>query len=65
VLGVEHRTLVPAAALGGGFFVLACDFTVRVLPSRGEVPLGVITGLVGAPLFLLILLRSWRGGEHG
>jgi iron complex transport system permease protein len=65
VLGVDHRTLVPAAALGGGLFVLACDFTVRVLPSRGEVPLGVITGLVGAPLFLLILLRSWRGGEYG
>jgi iron complex transport system permease protein len=61
-LGVSHRTLVPAAALAGGSFVLACDVLTRILPSRSEVPLGVITGLVGAPVFLVLLLRARRGG---
>ena len=55
-VGVSHRILVPAAALGGGVFLLACDVLTRVIPSRTEVPLGVITGLFGAPLFLWLLL---------
>jgi iron complex transport system permease protein len=61
VLGAEHRTLVPAAALGGGAFVIACDVLARAIPSRTELPLGVITGLLGAPIFLGLLLRTWRG----
>jgi iron complex transport system permease protein len=65
LIGAEHRRLVPAAALGGGVFVIACDVLARVIPSRTELPLGVITGLFGAPVFLILLLRTWRGGEHG
>lgn len=58
--GVKHRTLIPACALGGGIFVAACDVLCRVLPTRSEVPLGVVTGLIGAPVFLVLLLRSRR-----
>lgn len=58
LVGVSHRALVPAAALAGGAFLLACDVVARSLPSRTEVPLGVITDLIGAPLFLWLLLRS-------
>jgi iron complex transport system permease protein len=65
LLGSEHRRLVPAAALGGGAFVIACDVLARVVPARTELPLGVVTGLIGAPVFLLLLLRTWRAGEHG
>lgn len=61
--GVKHRTLVPACALGGGTFVAACDVLCRVLPTRSEVPLGVVTGLIGAPVFLLLLVRS-RAGSY-
>lgn len=61
--GVKHRNLVPACALGGGIFVAACDVLCRILPTRSEVPLGVVTGLIGAPVFLLLLLRS-RAGTH-
>ncbi len=57
LLGVLHRRLIPAAALGGGAFVVACDVLCRVLPGRTEVPLGVITGLIGAPVFLGLLLK--------
>jgi iron complex transport system permease protein len=65
VVGVSHRTLVPAAALGGGSFVLACDIVTRVIPSRSELPLGVVTGLVGAPLFLTLLLKARRETLYG
>ncbi|MFM2418606.1 MAG: hypothetical protein RL385_3329 [Pseudomonadota bacterium] len=57
-IGVAHRTLVPASALGGGAFLLACDIVARLIPARTEIPLGVITGVVGAPMFLWLLLRS-------
>ncbi|MBX3250370.1 MAG: iron ABC transporter permease [Myxococcales bacterium] len=59
-VGWSHRRLVPAAALGGAVFLAACDVVARALPSQGEIPLGVVTGLVGAPLFLALLLRQRR-----
>ncbi|AUX32765.1 MULTISPECIES: iron ABC transporter permease [Sorangium] len=64
-LGVDHRRLIPVAALGGAVFVAACDLAARLLPARGEVPLGVITGLIGAPAFLVLLARSQREAERG
>lgn len=60
VVGVNHRRLVPLAAIAGGAFVAACDLLARTLPARGEIPLGVITGLVGAPAFLALLSRTQR-----
>lgn len=64
-VGVTHRRLVPASALFGGVFVAACDVLTRVLPTRSEIPLGVVTGLIGAPLFLMLLLRARREVMHG
>lgn len=60
LVGVAPRTLLPVAALAGGAFVVLCDTFVRAAPVRGELPLGVITGLVGGPLFLVLLVRSQR-----
>jgi iron complex transport system permease protein len=65
LVGAEHRRLIPACALGGAAFVVACDVLARAVPARTEVPLGVVTGLFGAPLFLALLLRTWRGGSRG
>ena len=59
-VGENHRRLLPAAALAGGTFVVACDVLARAVPARGEVPLGVVTGLIGAPLFLTLLFRGRR-----
>jgi ABC-type Fe3+-siderophore transport system permease subunit len=59
-VGITHRRLIPAAALGGGIFVVCCDVLCRVLPGRSEVPLGVVTGIVGAPTFLWLLLKHRR-----
>jgi len=56
-VGSEHRRLIPASFLGGATFLSACDLLARLMPTRVEAPLGVVTGLVGAPLFLLLLVR--------
>ncbi len=65
LVGVTHRRLIPAAALGGGAFLVGCDMIARSFPGRGEIPLGVVTGLIGAPVFLLLLLRHQREFLHG
>ena len=57
-LGPDHRLLVPACLLGGGAYMVLCDLLARVLPQQGEMPAGVITALVGAPLFIYLLKRS-------
>jgi iron complex transport system permease protein len=62
VLGAGHRTLVPAAALGGAAFLVWCDDLARSLPLGGEVPLTVVTGLLGAPLFAMLFIRAQREG---
>lgn len=63
-IGVQHRLLIPAAALGGGIFVMACDLVCRHAPGQSDLPLGVVTGLVGAPSFLYLLVRAERRGWH-
>lgn len=64
-VGAEHRRLIPAALLAGAAFLAGCDLIARAVPTRTEVPLGVVTGLVGAPLFLYLLLRSRREALDG
>lgn len=64
-VGPGHRTLVPLSAVLGGAFVVLCDTLARGLPARSEVPLGVVTGVIGAPVFLLLLLRSRRAELYG
>ncbi|RPJ13405.1 MAG: iron ABC transporter permease [Desulfobacteraceae bacterium] len=58
ILGSDHRILVPASVLGGGAYMVICDMLARILPSHGEMPAGVITALIGAPLFIYLLKRS-------
>ena len=60
VLGPDHRVLVPACVLGGGTYLVFCDLLARVLPKQGELPAGVITAMIGAPLFIYLLKRSSR-----
>lgn len=58
LFGPDHRLLVPACILGGGSYLIICDLLARVLPSSGEMPVGIITALIGAPLFIILLLRQ-------
>jgi iron complex transport system permease protein len=52
---------VPAAALGGGAFLALCDAVARTLLAPREIPVGVVTALLGGPFFLALLHRRRRG----
>jgi len=58
--GPDHRVLVPACVLGGGAYLVFCDVLARVLPQQGEMPAGVITAMIGAPLFIFLLKKTRR-----
>ncbi|MBI4495254.1 MAG: iron ABC transporter permease [Chloroflexi bacterium] len=58
VLGPEHRLLLPASALGGALFLLWTDALARTVLAPAELPVGVLTGLVGGPFFLYLLGRA-------
>ena len=56
--GSDNRTTIPAAALAGGLFVIAADTAARTLIAPRELPVGAITALIGAPLFIYLLRRG-------
>jgi len=58
-LGADHRVLMPCAFLLGGAFLAGCDVISRVAMAPTEIPVGVVTALLGGPFFLW-LLRSRR-----
>jgi iron complex transport system permease protein len=55
IFGPDHRVLLPAAALSGGILMVLADTVARAL---GELPVGVVTAMVGAPFFLYLLRRQ-------
>lgn len=63
VLGPGHRRLMAGAALLGAAFLAAADLLARITAEPVEVPLGLVTALVGGPAFLLLLRRTRR--EYG
>ncbi len=58
ILGADHRILTPACFLGGASFMVGCDLLARALPTSGEMPVGVVTALIGAPAFIFLLYRT-------
>ncbi|MDF2644167.1 MAG: iron(III) dicitrate transport system permease protein [Pseudomonas sp.] len=58
LVGVRHTRLVPVSALCGALFLIAADVISRTLIKGQTLPIGVITALVGAPVFALILVRG-------
>ncbi|SDE10241.1 FecCD family ABC transporter permease [Sporomusa acidovorans] len=62
LLGPEHRTLLPACALAGGLFLVACDTLGRIIMPPSEIRVGIMTALVGAPYFLYLLRKAQKGG---
>ena len=55
LVGADHRLVMPAAALFGAGFLVACDVLARVLLAPIELPIGVITAVIGGPFFLWLL----------
>ena len=60
LVGPDYRTLLPASLFGGALFLLMVDNITRVL-FQVEVSIGILTALVGAPFFLILLARGRRG----
>ena len=60
IIGPSHRRLLPVSIALGGVFLLFCDLLARTILSPIELPLGVVTSLIGAVFFLVILIRSRR-----
>lgn len=60
LVGPIHRTLLPAAFVAGGAFLVCADALARTVVRPLELPVGVVTALVGVPVFALLLRRSLR-----
>jgi len=58
--GSDHRLLLPATVLGGGTLLLVADTLARTLLAPQQLPVGVLTAMLGVPLFLYLLQRSFR-----
>jgi iron complex transport system permease protein len=58
--GADHRIVLPASFLAGSLFLLVCDILSRVIIAPLELPIGVITGLVGGGLFIYAMMTRYR-----
>jgi iron complex transport system permease protein len=57
MVGVDHRIVLPASALFGAAFLVVCDLVSRTILAPVEVPVGVVTAMLGGPFFLWMLVR--------
>ncbi len=57
IVGADHRIVLPASALFGAMFLVGCDVLARTVFSPIELPVGIVTALIGAPFFLWLLVR--------
>lgn len=57
LVGSDHRIVLPASALFGAAFLVLCDLAARTLMSPLEIPVGVVTALIGGPFFLWLLVK--------
>ncbi|MCS2161884.1 iron ABC transporter permease [Scandinavium sp. H11S7] len=62
-LGADHRAVIPGSVLVGAILLLVADTVARTLVAPAEMPVGLLTSLLGAPWFLWMIFR--RGGQHG
>lgn len=58
LVGADHRVVLPASALFGAAFLVVCDVMARTLLAPVEIPVGVITAVLGGPFFLWLLVRT-------
>ncbi len=62
ITGPDHKRLIPAAAIFGGLFLTICDAAARTILAPREIPVGVITAIIGGPFFLFILKKRRKKG---
>ena len=62
LVGSAHRWLIPTSALVGAILLVLADDIARTCLEGGELPVGILTAMIGAPVFLLLLQRHFRHG---
>lgn len=62
VWGSDHRHLLPLSFMNGAALLIVCDLAARTIISPTELPIGVITAFIGAPVFAFIFFRQRKGG---
>ncbi len=62
VIGPDHRLLLPCAGLAAAAFLVLCDTLARIVLAPAELPVGVVTALVGGPVFVVLLQRRGARG---
>jgi len=60
VVGPNHKVLIPATCLAASVFMVACDIIARTVFAPVEIPIGVITAVIGAPVFMVLLKKGKR-----
>ena len=60
ILGADHRVLVPTSFFVGGAFLIVCDTVARTVLSPAEIPVGILTSVLGGPFFLWLLIKRRR-----
>ncbi|MDR2405705.1 MAG: iron ABC transporter permease [Deltaproteobacteria bacterium] len=63
ILGWSHKLLVPAVFFAGGTFLVLCDLVSRIILAPAEIPIGIITSMLGGPFFLWTLFKSQKTGD--
>jgi iron complex transport system permease protein len=58
IVGADHRLVLPASALFGAAFLIVCDLVARTIIAPVEMPVGIITAIIGGPFFLWLLFRG-------
>jgi iron complex transport system permease protein len=57
LVGADHRVVLPASALFGAAFLVGCDLVARTVMAPIELPVGIVTAMIGGPFFLWLLIR--------
>jgi len=60
LFGSDYRLLIPASALGGAIAIVAADALARTVVAPTELPVGAVTAIAGAPIFIYLLRRRMR-----
>jgi iron complex transport system permease protein len=58
MVGVDHRIVLPASAFFGAAFLVGCDLLARTVLTPVEIPVGIVTAMIGGPFFLWLLVRQ-------
>jgi iron complex transport system permease protein len=60
LFGTDYRVLIPASAIGGAIIVVAADLLARTVVAPTELPVGAMTAIAGAPVFIYLMRRRVR-----